>query len=170
MLEFYVKTGTVRKKFNPQGTMAAHRMKLDEGSISAALTTKVAEGGKRLQLLHATKGTFTLLSQSAETLEQWAAAVGSQIPRSRSVLKEGMLTKQGGGKSKVLHRSNWKQRWFQLERGTMRYFVNKGGEQKGEICLKTALKVRHADFGCSECNPSDTSTCRALSRACAYAI
>ena len=73
VLEFYGKTGTLRKKFNPQSTLPAHRMRLDEGWLSAALTAAVGggrggDGRRMLQLSHTTKGTFTLLAQSADAL------------------------------------------------------------------------------------------------------
>ncbi|KAL5247554.1 hypothetical protein ACHWQZ_G019434 [Mnemiopsis leidyi] len=55
-------------------------------------------------------------------------------------LKSGWLRKKGGGKG-TLSRRNWLPRFFILQNTTLSYFEFEGGEVKGQINLRQAIKI-----------------------------
>ncbi|XP_063693837.1 unconventional myosin-X-like isoform X2 [Bolinopsis microptera] len=55
-------------------------------------------------------------------------------------LKSGWLRKKGGGKG-TLSRRNWLPRFFILQNTTLSYFEFEGGESKGSINLRQAVKI-----------------------------
>ena len=88
VLEFYLKTGSVRRRFDTKNRMPSHRIKLDAAScllsaqpsidaVSCLLSAQPAAG--RVQIVHLAKKTYTLQSKNAQMLETWAAALSEQI-------------------------------------------------------------------------------------------
>ncbi|KAF0696369.1 Aste57867_12866 [Aphanomyces stellatus] len=65
-----------------------------------------------------------------------------------TTLKAGTLFKRGSGEG-LLHRRNWKARYFRLTRSTLAYYDHQGGAEKGSInllgCVCTDLELMPPD-------------------------
>lgn len=82
-------------------------------------------------------------SQSASPKSPSRSQLGSRISPSRSVSKSGWMRKTGGnGMMGTMFGSVFNERFFELERGVLKYYKKQGGKERGRILLSKLSRIR----------------------------